>query len=137
MRFVIDASTVGSFVLPDETTIHTPALEAFMLEAELVQPAHWPIEIAGLVVKASRRNRLTTEARLLARGRVGALIQSAEIEFNSAAIAAFDLAIAYHLSVYDAAYLELAIRRGLPLMTGDGALSKALPKAGVERVSLL
>jgi predicted nucleic acid-binding protein len=135
MRFVIDASSVGNIILPDEQGPVSAAFEDFMLDAVLVQPAHWPIEIAGLVLKASRRERLPVSARTLAREAIKLLVDAAEIEPQSAAIAAFDLAIKYHISVYDAAYLELALRQGLPLMTGDAALGEALSKAGGIAVS--
>jgi predicted nucleic acid-binding protein len=137
MKAVIDASTVGALVLPDEMGASFERIIQLMSDIEFVQPSHWPIEITGLVLKACRRNRVTPIERSSIREMIAMLIKSAEIESKSAALVAFDLAIKHHISVYDAAYLELAIRRGLPLMTGDGALSKALPKAGVERVSLL
>lgn len=136
MRCVIDASTIGSFVLPDEAHRAQGTLESLMSDAEFVQPAHWPIEVAGLVVKGARRNRLGINERSRARELVGLLIAAAEIEPRSAALAALDLAVAYHISVYDAAYLELAQRQRLPLMTGDGALAQALPKAGVRRLTV-
>jgi hypothetical protein len=67
MRFVIDTSSVGNIILPDERGRVSAAFEDFMLDAVLVQPAHWPIEIAGLVLKATRRERLPVSARALAR----------------------------------------------------------------------
>lgn len=43
-----------------------------------------------------------------------------------------DLAVKYSLTTYGATYLELAIRRGIPLATRDTALSKAARKCGVK-----
>jgi predicted nucleic acid-binding protein len=136
MRLIVDASTVGTFILPDEANHRNEAAEETLLEAQLVQPVHWPIELAGLVLKASRRNRLSIAARALARDRISMLMSAAEIEPRHAAIAAFDLAVEYHISVYDAAYLELALRLGVPIMTRDGPLAGAASKANVERIAL-
>jgi predicted nucleic acid-binding protein len=44
------------------------------------------------------------------------------------------LAESYVLSVYDAAYLELALRRGLPLASLDDSLRRAMQKAGGQRL---
>jgi predicted nucleic acid-binding protein len=134
MRCVIDASAIGAILLPDEAIHHAPALESLLLDAELVQPNHWPIELAGLVLRASRRNRLPIAARAMVRDQIALLVGSAEIETRNTALAAFDLAVEYHISVYDAAYLELALRARLPLMTRDGPLANVLPQAGVERL---
>jgi predicted nucleic acid-binding protein len=134
MRLVIDASTVGSFILPDEATHLNEAVEAVLLDAQLIQPIHWPIELAGLVLKASRRNRLPITARASARDKIALLISAADIEPRHAAVAAFDLAVEYHISVYDAAYLELAQRLDLPLMTRDGPLADAVLRAGLKRI---
>lgn len=134
MRLVVDASTVGTFILPDEATHRNEAIEDMLLDAQLVQPVHWPIELAGLILKASRRNRLPISARASARDKIASLVAAAEIEPRHAAIAAFDLAVEYHISVYDAAYLELTLRLGIPLLTRDGPLSGAASKAGVELV---
>lgn len=130
-RIIVDASCVGNAILPDENEKRTAQLLALFAEAELVQPCHWPIEIASLVIKASRRDRLTVSERSEALDAITTLIATAEVEPFTSVTVAFDLAIHHHISIYDAAYLELALRTGLPLLTSDGPLYNAAAKAGV------
>jgi predicted nucleic acid-binding protein len=135
-RIIVDASRVGNAVLPDEHIHFTENLLAVLAESDLIEPSHWPIEIANLVVKASRRERLSIPERNEAREAIAVLISAAEIESVSQPIAALDLAVSHNISVYDAGYLELALRTGLPLLTSDGALSNAAARCGVELVSV-
>jgi predicted nucleic acid-binding protein len=133
---VVDASRIGNAVLPDEFGVITNLLLQTLAESQLVEPMHWPIEIANLVAKAARQNRLDREERAEARDAIASFIRGAEVETVSHALTAFDLSIHYHISVYDAGYLDLAIRRGLPLLTSDGGLRGAAQRAGVKLVEL-
>lgn len=135
-RLIADASRIGNAVLPDERTAFTEALIELIATAELIEPAHWPVEVANFVVKASRRERLTLDQRSEAREAIAVLIQSAEVEHLSYPLPAFDLAVKHHIGVYDAGYLELALRTGLPLLTSDGPLRGAAIAAKVELVAL-
>ncbi len=135
-RIIVDASRVGNAVLPDERSEFTELLLATLGSGELVEPSHWPIELASLVLRASRHRRLTIPQRNEAREAVSILISSAEIETQSNPIAAFDLAVSNNISVYDAGYLELAVRTGLPLLTSDGPLGRAAGRSGVELIEL-
>jgi predicted nucleic acid-binding protein len=135
-QLVVDASSIGRALLPDETDLSGeefwPVLESF----ELVEPAHWPIECASLLLKASRRKRIDDVQRGNIRQMLRVLHQSAVVEALAYPIAAFDLAVAQNISVYDAAYLELALRSGLALLTDDHALSGAARRAGVDLLIL-
>jgi predicted nucleic acid-binding protein len=133
---VVDASRIGNVVLPDERNTITNALGDLLLSSRLVEPAHWPIEVANLIVKASRRGRLSAEQRDEAREAMTSLFQSAQIEAVSYIPAAWDVAVRYHIGVYDAAYLDLSLRSGLPLLTSDGPLAGAAKVAGVELITL-
>lgn len=82
---------------------------------------------------AERRGRLTPAALSHAIG----LLRSLQLEVDECPTlqrsqAALDLMRSHRLTAYDATYLELAIRRGLPLATHDKALRKAAPSAGVR-----
>jgi predicted nucleic acid-binding protein len=97
-----------------------------------VVPAHWRLEVGNALLMAERRGRIRA-------GRVDAvwrLLAALPIEVDAETNArawegAAELARRHGLTLYDAAYLELAARRRLPLATFDGALVRA---AGVERV---
>lgn len=94
-------------------------------------PAVWPLEVGNVIVRAEAKN-LLSEARSAV---FLALLQDMAIQVEpiSAQRALSDtlqLARRYGLSSYDASYLELALREGLPLATNDQKLRQALEKAG-------
>ena len=128
--FVVDASVSAAWFLPDEAT---PATEA-ALQATAAQdvwvPALWLLEIGNLLLSAQRRKRITADKRRELAAAAGAL--RLKVDREPVAIAVLDeLAARFGLSAYDAAYLELALRRGLPLATLDDTLMAAMVKAGV------
>lgn len=131
---VADASAIGRAILPDEKTGLTTPLLGLLTDSELIEPCHWPIELAGLIVKASRRRRVSETERQEAIALAIGYMENATVERAHSASAAIDLAIRQHISVYDAAYLDAAIRHNVPLLTADTALRKA---ASALRVPLL
>lgn len=135
-RMIADASRVGNAILPDENDVLTAQILDKFVTFELCEPSHWPIEIANLVLKASRRGRLGLSERTEARDSLHLLVQSAEIEPVSQAMPAFELAVHHNISVYDAGYLEMALRTGLPLFTSDGPLKDAARRAGAALIEL-
>jgi predicted nucleic acid-binding protein len=109
-------------------------LDAIAGGAALEVPAMWPVEVANALIVLQRRRKLAAAERHAALDWLGRL--PFRIDQEGAAVAftgLSELAAAHHLSVYDAAYLELAQRRGLALGCKDGALRKA---AGAARVRL-
>ena len=135
MAFVLDSSVALSWLLPDESETGSDAV-ADRLETEAaVAPAIWPLEVGNALLVARRRDRLTDKDidRLLAV--LNAL--PVEVETGTAAgtlPAVMDLARTLGLTSYDAAYLELARRRAIPLATLDQRLRAACEKLGVERL---
>ena len=97
-------------------------------------PAHWPLEVMSLLLKAERRGRLSADGRAAARSSALLLFEGVRVEATTPAAGAFDLAIQHNISVYDAAYLDLAIKTASPLLTDDKALRRA---AAAMSVSLL
>lgn len=132
-RFVADASVAIAWAHPGQATASTQAmLEAIAAGAVFEVPAVWPLEVANALLVLKRRGRITERERRLAAGSL--LLLPHVIDGDGAGLAftrLTDLAARYGLSVYDAAYLELAIRRDLPLATKDGPLSDAARKARV------
>jgi predicted nucleic acid-binding protein len=133
MTFVLDASATLARIAPDEI-LSAAALRAIEQEA-IVVPALWAFEVANALEVMRRRGRMDEPALADAVSFLDSL--APEIEAVSPArcwSAASGLARQYRLSVYDAAYLELAKRRRLPLMTLDDALRKAARQARVKLV---
>lgn len=128
--FIVDASLSAAWFLPDEANPLTEsALQATATEDVWV-PALWMLEISNLLLRAQRRKRITAEKRLELVAAASSL--RIKVDREPVLITQIDaLAARYGLSAYDAAYLELALRRRLPLATRDDALAGAMVKAGV------
>ncbi len=133
MTFVLDASMTLSWHFPDE---HTPGRLIIADRAAVegvVVPALWFLELANGAIIAERRGRSSAidTAGLLA------VVQKLDVEVDlqgndHALIALTAIARAHRLTIYDSAYFEIAQRRGLPLATLDGPLSRAARAAGME-----
>jgi predicted nucleic acid-binding protein len=132
--FVADASVAIGWVHPAQATTHTAAmLDAIGEGATLEVPALWPLEVANALVVLQRRGRLTEHERQAGLGWLRVLPLRIDHEAAPPAFSRLsELASAHQLSVYDAAYLELAQRRRLVLGCKDGPLRKAARRAGVE-----
>lgn len=130
---VIDASVVAAWVLPDENGETAAALVACAPGQSLAVPFHFPAEIGNVVVTAERRGRSTPEQTRIARD--GVRILSFDIDaggFDPVWGAAHPLSVRHGLTLYDALYLELALRLNLPLATFDKALRRAAEAEGVR-----
>jgi predicted nucleic acid-binding protein len=132
--FVADASVAVGWVHPAQATSLTIAtLDAIAEGAILEIPALWPLEVANALTVLVRRRKLTEDERQAALGWLHLLPLRIDHEMSSLAFSRLsELATTHHLSVYDAAYLELAHRRKLVLSCNDGPLRKAAVKHGVR-----
>ena len=135
--FVADASVAIAWVHPSQATAETAAmLDAIADGASLEVPALWPLEVANALLVLVRRRKLDEDERQAGLGWLQGL--PLRIDHDGATLAfsrLSDLAVTYQLSIHDAAYLELALRRQLPLACSDGALREAAKRAGVRRWS--
>jgi predicted nucleic acid-binding protein len=96
-------------------------------------PALWPLEVANALTVLVRRRRLTAAERQAGLGWLRGLPLRVDHEMASLAFSRLsDLAAAHQLSVYDAAYLELAQRRKLVLGCRYGPLRKVAKQSGVS-----
>lgn len=131
--FVADASVAIGWVHPGQATAATAAtLEAIADGATVHVPAIWALEVANALTVLARRRKLTLDERRTALDWLGGLRVSVDHEMAGLAFSRLsDLATTHELSVYDAAYLELAQRRGLALACKDGPLIDAARKADV------
>ena len=128
--FVVDASVSAAWLVPDEATPVTEAVLRATATHNLWVPALWVLEVGNLLLRAQRRRRITGAKRLELVAAASAL--RIRVDRESVSLIAIDaLAARHQLSAYDAAYLELALRRDLPLATLDDALLAAMATAGV------
>jgi predicted nucleic acid-binding protein len=135
-RFVADASVTLPWCFHDETSPYTEGLLSRLITGDgIAVPAHWMIEVLNGVIQGRRRGRVDEST---IQGFFESL-RSFDISIDEgtglALIAATRaLAERHKLTAYDAAYLELAMRAGLPLATLDAELRSA---AAAEKVTLL
>jgi predicted nucleic acid-binding protein len=131
--FVVDASVALAWCFEDEaSTLADGLLERLRQGDRIVVPAHWPTEMSNGLLVASRRKRIKADQPSHFWDELARLPIEVEAAL-SAAQAKIVLALSekHVLTVYDAAYLELAHRRHLPLGTLDTDLRKAAQAEGV------
>ena len=132
-EFVLDASVTVAWALEDEGDLYPEKILDALGEGRAWVPSIWPLEVANALLMAEHRGRLT-------RAEVEnflSLLQELPIQVEGDTILRvwgeiLLLAREEGLSVYGAAYLNLAMRLGLPLATLDQALQKAARNCGVE-----
>jgi predicted nucleic acid-binding protein len=132
--FVADASVAIAWVHPAQATAETDAMLARLAAGDsLVVPALWPLEVANALTVLRRRRKLTPDEARIA---IEILRELPVVIDHEAAALAFtrlvDLASKHELTVYDAAYIELAMRRQLPLSSNDARMKQAAIRAGVH-----
>jgi predicted nucleic acid-binding protein len=115
--------------LPDEDG--TDQIQQAVAKSGAIAPAHWPLEVANALLMAVRRQRINTEFRNAALRDLAALPITLDAETSARAWhETLRIADTYRLTAYDAAYLELAQRLGLPLATLDAELRVAAQSLG-------
>ena len=134
--FVIDASATLPWCFADEATAATNAvLTRLRTGDEAIVPAHWPVEVANALLIAVRRQRISPDDAhqfLLDLEFLPNRVEATTKNLVRAGV--FPVAEQYGLTVYDAAYLELAMRETTPLITLDNDLRKAAAASGVPLV---
>ena len=131
--FILDCSLTMSWCFPDEATeASTKILDRLEDETGLV-PTHWFLEVANVLAMAEKKKRITLAKLTEFIAQIG--VMDFEVD-NESASRAFNHILAlcrdYGLTAYDAAYLDLALRRRLPLASLDDELRAAAKKAGVQ-----
>ncbi|HEX4348798.1 MAG TPA: type II toxin-antitoxin system VapC family toxin [Verrucomicrobiae bacterium] len=132
--WVIDSSVGFAWIHPSQATDATNSLlDDVEAGAAITVPVLWFSEIANSLLVLQRRKKLTGTERKTALETLSKLTFAVDEEAVKTAFGkTSELAEQYNLSVHDATYLELAIRRKLPLASRDDALNDAAKKAGVE-----
>ncbi|RIK82667.1 MAG: VapC toxin family PIN domain ribonuclease [Planctomycetota bacterium] len=128
--FVIDCSMTMAWCFADERTALTTQVRDRAKFEVAVAPALWRLEVANVLVRAERRGRITPALS----AEFVQLLDAMKIEIDDAGCV-FDhvlpLCRQHDLTAYDAAYLELALRRRLPLATLDERLRLVASQQGV------
>jgi predicted nucleic acid-binding protein len=128
---VIDASVTLSSVYTDEHSAASDALLARVADRGAAVPSLWRLEIARGLQNGIKRKRIDAAYRNSAIQRLLRLPIETDPDTNDYAWSStLLLADIHQITVYDASYLELALRRGLPLATRDDQLAAAASRAG-------
>lgn len=124
--FVVDNSIVMAWCFEDKATKYTDAVQEILINHRAFVPAIWPLEAANVLLVAERNKRISKADS----GRFIALLSQLPIEVVQSEPGrvfydTLSLARQHKLSSYDASYLELAIRKGLPIASSDKAIIRA------------
>ncbi|OGQ33478.1 MAG: hypothetical protein A3F16_08775 [Deltaproteobacteria bacterium RIFCSPHIGHO2_12_FULL_43_9] len=131
-KFVLDCSVTMGWCFREESDSYVAKILYSFEDAEAVVPFLWCYEVCNVLTLAERKKRIsTTEAT-----RFLSIITELPIIIDEKSDVMKDiLVLARHheISAYDAAYLELALRLGLPLATLDRGLTAVLEKTGIKK----
>ena len=133
MGLVLDCSITLAWILPGETAEAIQRVRDFVSEGGAWVPSLWRLEVANVLEVGVRRGRHDADFRDRTLADLALLPIQTDAETSQQAWnATLRLAQRYRLTVYDAAYLELALRRSLPLATLDLELRSATLAAGAQ-----
>jgi predicted nucleic acid-binding protein len=130
MPFVIDNPVVSGWYLEDQATPYTRTGAERLQDDRAWAPANWELELTNVLRTSCLRQRLVAQRAQEILGHLNAW----PIDVDREAVPPRELlapALRFGLSSYDAAYLELALRRQLPIATQDESLGAAAMAAGV------
>jgi predicted nucleic acid-binding protein len=133
LNFVLDASVTLAWAFEDEGGEYAVRVLEALRRSEAVAASLWPLEVANGLLTAERRGRLEAAG---ARQFLHLLLSLPVVVEPVARRRAFEgvhrLARTHDLTSYDAAYLEVAVRYGIPVATLDERLRKAVVAEGLS-----
>lgn len=137
-QFVLDASVAVAWCFADESTPFSEGvLDLLSKGAHAIAPAIWPLDVANAILAGERRKRISIAQITVLLSRIAHLPISVEgIDPPRAFGEILSVARQEHLTEYDAAYAELALRLALPLATLDHELRRAARHAGIALVTV-
>ena len=131
--FIIDNSVVMSWCFRDESNKYADIVLDNLQNSSAVVPFVWPLEVANVLLVAERRKRLTEADSMRFLTLLNQLpITVEEGHSENMMLRILSLAREHRLSSYDASYLDLAMRKGLPIATLDKGLRAAAQKTKVR-----
>lgn len=129
---VVDSSVALTWCFEDEASSETDKLFERVRDDGAVVPGLWHLELSNVLLQAEKRGRITASDIAIRLDLIAELPISVDQETTARAWREIlILARAERLTTYDATYLELATRRGLPLLTRDDELAQAAVRLGV------
>jgi predicted nucleic acid-binding protein len=129
---VIDSSIALTWCFEDEASPETDLLFERVRDDGAVVPALWHLELGNVLLQAEKRGRITKDDVAVRLGLIAELPIAVDQETTIRAWREIlTMARAERLTTYDSTYLELAVRRGLPLLTKDMELAAAARRLGV------
>ena len=132
MSVVIDSSIALTWCFDDEASPQTDRLFERIRDDGAVVPGLWRLEVGNVLLQAEKRGRITAADAMARLGLIGELPISTDGHTPGRAWRdILTIARAEGLTTYDASYLELAMRLGLPLFTLDGLLKRRAKRLGV------
>jgi predicted nucleic acid-binding protein len=137
VSFVVDSSATLAWVYQDELTPQIRMLATQVSQSGAWVPAIWRLEVANSLQLGVRSRRITAAFRDQAIADLSSLMIMVDGETSDHAWStSLQLADRFRLTLYDACYLELAQRRGLPLASLDRDLRAAGRKLGLRLLGL-
>jgi predicted nucleic acid-binding protein len=128
---VLDCSVAMSWCFADEASPAGQAVQERLVSESAVVPAHWHLEVINVLAMAERRKRIAAADSNQFLRLLGTFDIEVDVEASARAFAhLLPLCRSHGLTSYDAAYLDLALRRGLPLAKLDGELRAAASDLG-------
>lgn len=121
MSIVIDSSIAASWGMPDESSPAALRALSFAATGGIVVPSHFWHELRNVFLVNERRGRLTPEETLKGLELVAGANPAIDDDGDHTAV--LGVGRRHTLTSYDSAYLELALRRGIPLATLDKKLA--------------
>lgn len=132
MPFVLDASVTMAWAFGDEALPYANRVLTLLSDDSAEVPGIWPLEVTNAILNGERRHRLQPADTMRFTALLRALpIRVVDTSVDHAMDRILELARANSLSAYDASYLALAMRAGLPLATQDERMRAAANEVGV------
>ena len=133
MRFVLDATVTLAWAFEDEGGFYPEAVLDTLVGGEAVAPSHWPLEVSNGLLTAQRRGRLgAADTARFSRLLLALPVVVEPVDPKRVFEIAQAIGQRREITTYDAEYLELATRFGIPLATLDDGLRSAAESEGIR-----
>jgi len=133
--FVLDNSIAMAWCFEDESNALADVVLESLKQSKVLVPAIWPLEVGNVLLVAERRGRLSKADSTRFLTMLSALPIYSETETRQRAMSdILFLAREQQLSTYDASYLDLAMRQGIPIVTLDKNLMNAAKQCQVALI---
>lgn len=133
MAVVVDASVAIAWLFEDELDEPAQSVADLVVEEGAIVPSLWQCEVANVLLASERRGRCSAAFVTQSIERLSRLPIAIDDDTSSATLlGTLELARQQGLTVYDAAYLQLALAHSVPLATRDKDLIAAAGRAGIQ-----